>query len=63
MYKNIIQTICNGLLLVALSILTVNGSKNLDDFTGNILVRITFPIMSLLAIIVTRDVINRDYDG
>ena len=63
MYKNIIQTICNGLLLIALSILTVNGSKNLDDFTGNILVRITFPIMSLLAIIVTRDVINRDYDG
>ena len=62
MFDRIIHAISNIFLLFALAILTVNGSKDLEELTGHILVRISFPLLAVGTLAVIKDAISKEDD-
>ena len=61
MYDKAIRILHDGMMYFCYTILVVKGSKNLDEFTANILARITVPVMAVVVLIISKEIINSDY--
>ena len=61
MYDRAIRILHDGVMCFCYTILVVDGSKNLDSFTANVLARITVPVLAIVVLIIAKGIIESSY--